>query len=727
MSRHLVLTIHLHELRYHGAEWPPAPARVFQALVAGVARGRSIPEPARRALEWFERLPPPVVAVPHARTGTLVSVFVPNNDADSVGGDPSRLGELRTKKQVLPRLPVDDTPLVYAWPLDGESPHAAAIVEAAEQLYQLGRGVDMAWAVGELLDEEDLDARLAAYRGVIHRPERAEPGATYFQCPAAGALASLVTRYRANLERLRADGEAKGARTLFAQAPKPRFASVAYGTGVQRRVYELRHAYQPDGSEDDTKLRAWPLVDAPQLIERIRDAAAARLVEALPELQELVERHVIGRRGDGVPTPKAEQRVRMIPLPSIGHVHVDRGVRRILVEVPAECPLHADDVLWGFSNLQPDEYCILIDSDDRSMLGHYGVEGRSSHWRSVTPVALPIESQRRRIEPARRREEAKGAAERAEEEARAVAAVRTALRHAGVRASATRVFVQREPFEARGARAEDFAPNTRFAKERLWHVELELSEALEGPLVLGDGRFLGLGVMAPVRERLGVFGVRLSGDVSNADGEALARALRRAIMSRAQEELGNRPLGRFFSGHENDGTPARSQESSHIAIQWDPARGRLLVFAPHVLDHRRPTFDEQRSLEVLGRVMESLVDLRAGRAGRFALEPVDPSELREYCERSKTWHSVRPYTVTRHGKSKSPEDVIAADVLDECARRGLPRPTVTVLRTRGVSGRGLQGALRLEFSVAVEGPIALGRTRYLGGGLFCPQLGTHTS
>ncbi len=39
---------------------------------------------------------------------------------------------------------------------------------------------------------------------------------------------------------------------------------------------------------------------------------------------------------------------------------------------------------------------------------------------------------------------------------------------------------------------------TRFDKHRLWHVEIAFKEPVAGSLVIGDGRFLGLGVMAPV-------------------------------------------------------------------------------------------------------------------------------------------------------------------------------------------------------------------------------------
>lgn len=76
-----------------------------------------------------------------------------------------------------------------------------------------------------------------------------------------------------------------------------------------------------------------------------------------------------------------------------------------------------------------------------------------------------------------------------------------ALRHAEVRIRPEVIRVQREPFESNGESAETFAEGTRFSKHRLWHVEVKFDEGFSGPLVIGDGRFLGLGIMAPVPAR----------------------------------------------------------------------------------------------------------------------------------------------------------------------------------------------------------------------------------
>ena len=134
------------------------------------------------------------------------------------------------------------------------------------------------------------------------------------------------------------------------------------------------------------------------------------------------------------------------------------------------------------------------------MLSHYGVGNGEGWrvWRTITPAALPEAARRRRIDPRRIAAEAKSGAERAAEQKRAAGAVVQALRHAEVRTSAETIRVQREPFEANGERVEAFATGTRFAKERLWHVEIIFDAPVAGPLIIGDGRFLGLGVMAPV-------------------------------------------------------------------------------------------------------------------------------------------------------------------------------------------------------------------------------------
>jgi CRISPR-associated protein Csb2 len=61
----LVITVRLHDGRYHGTgDWPPAPARVFQALVAGAGLAGPLTGQAQDALRWLEVFNAPVIAPP---------------------------------------------------------------------------------------------------------------------------------------------------------------------------------------------------------------------------------------------------------------------------------------------------------------------------------------------------------------------------------------------------------------------------------------------------------------------------------------------------------------------------------------------------------------------------------------------------------------------------------------------------------------------------------------
>jgi CRISPR-associated protein Csb2 len=296
-----------------------------------------------------------------------------------------------------------------------------------------------------------------------------------------------------------------------------------------------------------------------------------------------------------------------------------------------------------------------------------------------------------------------------------------ALRHAGVRTRAEAIRVQREPFDANGARVEAFASGTRFAKERLWYVEVCFEAPVSGPLAIGDGRFLGLGVLAPLVTTTGihVFAIE-SGLIGTPAPEHMARALRRAVMARVQAELGEKPLPAFFSGHEPGGGPARAEQSSHLAFLYDPACARLIVVAPHLLDRREPTAEERDHLATLDQALQGVRELLAGPAGRLMLRrtwmDVDSDAL---TAPSRVWESATSYVVTRHARMGDAQAALTTDVIAECRRRGLPAPVaVTVQNTEGVAGVGLSGRIQLKFNTAVSGPVVLGRNRYLGGGLF---------
>ncbi|HVQ37442.1 MAG TPA: type I-U CRISPR-associated protein Csb2 [Pyrinomonadaceae bacterium] len=472
------------------------------------------------------------------------------------------------------------------------------------------------------------------------------------------------------------------------------------------------------------------MAEASRLVVILRDLVLDRLRSAFPQRITEIERVLVGRKADGSDDGPTALRIRIIPLPSIGHQHADRRIRRVLIQVPAACPFRPDDIHWAFSGLElvdPETgevlNIVLTPALDYSMLKYYGLAEslRARVWRSVTPVALPDSAKRRRIDPARIKEDVKGGTERVNEQARAAAAVAQALRHERVRIRPESIFLQREPFESSGDRVERFARGTRFPKERLWHVKIGFNEPIAGPLAIGDGRFLGLGVMAPERSTVGVHGFAIEhGLAATVDPIEISRALRRAVMARVQEAVGSRKLlPPFFSGHERDGSAAQTERHPHLSFLFDPAMSRLLVLAPHVIDRRQPTVHETQHLGTLDKALTGFSDLRAGSAGRLTLITFSiDAETDPLFASSRIWESVTPYLVTRHMKRTDAATVLSADLRAECRRIGLPDAHITTKHLEGTSSVGLVGEARITLKVAVRGPLVVGKSRHLGGGLF---------
>ena len=389
MSRFLHVSVRFYEGRYHGAgAWPPSPARLFQALVAGAARGATLNPSAVAALTWLEELPPPRIAAPHATPGRTFIPFVPNNDLDAVSGDLSRRHEVRTGKPTRSFLFDADQPLVYCWEIPDDAPaDTRAVREVADQLYQLGRGIDPAWAAVAILESEEAESILFEHPGILSVPA----GAGDRPCPGPGTLTSLIERHAASLNRFSRVSENRPELQGFVQPPKSRFRLVNYDARPRVLDYDLR---------GDQGFAPRPLHAVYAVATALRDGAAARLSQALPELAGAVERFVVGR---GAGASDLSRRLRIIPLPSIGTKHTDLFVRRVRIEVPPACPIPLGDLRWAFDSL---EGCDpetgerwggrLVSAEDTGMSERYG--GKARVFRSVTPVALPAIHTRARQE-----------------------------------------------------------------------------------------------------------------------------------------------------------------------------------------------------------------------------------------------------------------------------------------------------------------------------------------
>ena len=708
MSQSLVIAVRFHDGRYHGEGdgfngtegWPPSPARLFQALVASAAQGRLIDLESQRALRWLEGLPAPQIAAPPARRGAAIPHFVPNNDLDAKGGDIGRVAEIRVGKSWRPCFFNASHPVLYAWhlesPLPGEAERICAI---ANCLYQLGRGIDMAAATGTITSAEQAHALLAAQPGTTRTPA----GGGDVPVPTPGTLASLMERRQRSRERLTRSDDGK---LLFTQPPKAVFRHIGYDTPATRLHFEVRNqrAFAP-----------YPLSSAATFTVGLRDAVAEKLQRGLPGRAAEIDRLVVGR---GAGPRDIAQRIRITPVPSIGMEHTDPSIRRVMVEVPPECPLSSRDIGWAFADAQPcfNHAGLLLSTTDATMAERYLRPART--FRSITALAL---AGARRDKP-KRGSAGKGAPQRNREEAMARAALVQALRHAGISAAPERIHVQREPLHRRGVSAERFAAETRFSAHAMWHAEIRFREPITGPLVVGDGRFCGLGLFEPVVDYQDVLGLQIPASrVADDQYPKLVHALRRALMSCARDDDGGVP--RLFSGHEGDGKPDGSSGShNHVFIAADASDGwinRLFVAAPWAVDRSlRSPARQQRSFTD---TVNSLDMLRAGRLGAFPMHAVALRDGDSLIGPAKRWRSARPYLATRNMKKKDDlEAVVCADVQRQCQRLGLPAPERIDVLNASVGPRGGRptATLTLHFAAAVRGPLLLGRDSHRGGGMF---------
>jgi CRISPR-associated protein Csb2 len=135
---------------YGCVEWPPHPARVFMAMVAAHHEGcTSVPAGAERAaLLWLEALPPPAIGASHADSRTVVEQFVPVNDSLPSSTEkpvdlrkrlPGAVGVARSRQaRSFPKARLQDPHVFLIWPETDASPHVTALARLCAKVTRIG-------------------------------------------------------------------------------------------------------------------------------------------------------------------------------------------------------------------------------------------------------------------------------------------------------------------------------------------------------------------------------------------------------------------------------------------------------------------------------------------------------------------------------------------------------------------------------------------------------------
>lgn len=399
MSSYLCVTLRFLQPHFHGradageGEWPPSPLRVFQALVAAAARCSQFEsfEDVSAALQWLEeRSAPSILASTGKPAESPYRLYVPDNVGDKVagswvrGGDAS-IASYRTEKDVRSTHIDELTPVHYLFALDeGPCPYLDKLAIAANSITHVGWGVDMAMGDAVVVSGDEA-AKLPG--------ERWEPvdrvGATALRVPTMGTLDALATRHGAFLNRLGHDE--RGNVSFSPVPPLTRFRVVEYArsTDVAVRptaVFELR--------DDDESFFRYPQRQLIHIAGMVRHLAI-ELVKMSPPSgvnSDWIRTYVAGHAD----ADAAEHRqFSYLPLPSIGHLHTDPSVRRVMIAAPAGDDRflnHLARLLAG-QRLRPTKETRMAHPPTLARVRRDKVAAkyarRAIQWASVTPVILP--------------------------------------------------------------------------------------------------------------------------------------------------------------------------------------------------------------------------------------------------------------------------------------------------------------------------------------------------
>jgi CRISPR-associated protein Csb2 len=458
--------------RYHGEEWPPSPARLVQALVAGTkAGGNRVAWPeVEKGLRWLERQPAPTILARPVKNLQRYRIAVPNNDFDVIAkewaaGRAADPAKIRTLKEVAPKGLGKMAPHVrYVWPLE-DAENGETIVRllrpAANCLYSLGWGIDMAYADSGLIADEDADGW-----------EEWVPGSRGEQrvVPVPGFLDDLEATYT----RFTARVEGKGVDTDTRPSVYRLQRYGRRGTVVAPFItFGLRTL---DGEEVYSK----PWRSAVEVAAWMRHGAGEVL--AGENFGEDLNAFVFGHPED---PGAASHRLSFVPLPSVHLQHGDGRIRRILVAEPLTGNGRATELLgakWTSKSLKENgrEVCMLEPIEGDGVTSFY-TRPSAREWRSVTPVVLHGHNAVRGIVSVPKTEKllvrAFEMAGRAQEQIESMAFQAAPLWEGSESAAKIRVPKHLDGYPR-------------------YHVEVRFREPVAGPVLAGIGRHYGIGVFA---------------------------------------------------------------------------------------------------------------------------------------------------------------------------------------------------------------------------------------
>lgn len=457
------------------AEWPPHPARLFSALVAAHASD-PIPEE-REALQWLERQDPPEIAASSASEREVVTVYVPVNDTAGVE-------EGREKQpRMFPSRTPEDPRVVVVWPkADTGIPRRAALDRLCEKVIRIGHS--SSFACVRVVDVAPATTWRPSERG------------RYLRVIREGQLDLLDQAF--DPKREPESGRVMPAAFQRYTDREPPLEEAIPQSEFSEEWLVLRRAGRPGEA-------GLPAVSGPSVAGSIRRA----LLRFSP--QQPAPEILSGHARPGEPTDRTHAAI--VPLPFVGHEHADGRILGVAIVLPratseeerrsAYRALAAWENAAGRGGEEIPEIMVhteragslrfqrIGDDDQRINLHAQAWCVPSTTWFSATPMALdqnPGDLHSRDPKVA----------------AKAIAEAEEIVRRACERIALPRpvevTILPAAPLAgAAKARAYGGFPSKSGRAQRvLTHVRLCFETDVRGPILIGAGRYSGLGLLRPV-------------------------------------------------------------------------------------------------------------------------------------------------------------------------------------------------------------------------------------
>lgn len=534
------------------AEWPPHPARFFSALVAALHDRAPVDDPERQALLWLEQQGAPQLDVDldvDERVGRreVRAVFVPVNDVTLVGDAEHELREILRKVAELEGR--EQTREIGA-----EVKKARKAVESEKK--KLAKFIAAQQIAPDSPIKEDLKRGAGLLPERRNRQERTFPVVVptrtsfAFLWPEAEPMEHRDALHRLCDRVTRLGHSSSLVRcTIVERLIEPTLAPQEGGEYVLRvvgpgQLDRLEQAYERHQSVDARVLPARaqrygePVDNDPQaprnvftddwiVLERVggqRPLASRGSDLAMALRRGLIEIHgkedlpsmLSGHEANGERSTRPH--LAFVPLPWVGHEHADGSVQGLALVLPCSiAPTDRERLLrllgrWEAERGDPnDDYAIdlgtpaglgraiqvrfrRVEVPSKATLSAARWCQRSRHFITATPIALDRHPGNLRSNVAR-------TAHKAAEEAES--SIADACERIGLPRPSS-VSISLAPLLPGAQHVRQFSlwpPRPGKTRRARVHAEIVFSETVRGPVLVGAGRYFGLGLCLPVSEQ----------------------------------------------------------------------------------------------------------------------------------------------------------------------------------------------------------------------------------